>query len=603
MTKNVISKNKKIILSAMMLALLIILSRFLSIKTNLLVISFSFLPIMLTAVYLGPKYSTIIAMLGDLIGAILFPFGPYFPGFTISAGLIGLIYGLFLHKNPNKKINNIIFIIKLIISSVLALVLVKIFLESLWLNILYHQAYLLVVSTRVLTQVILLPIQVITVFGIVKILEPIVNKYLYEEEAIDIEEYLSHFDKFTKDPNLDAMEYLMNAFDNPNKKLKFIHIAGTNGKGSVAEMCNNCLIKSGYKVGKFISPHLIKFNDGICINNKEITDKQVQEILVPLSKKIEEYNKTHKVPVKWFEAITSLAIIFFEKQNCDFVVIETGLGGLNDCTNIIDSMVSIITKIGYDHVDILGDTIEEIATHKAGIIKKNTDTIFVDQEEVTQIISKKCKDENTTLHLVKKDDISNYKHIDDLQQFDYKNYKNVLINLRGKVQTYNAAECLECMNILNAKGYKIPEEAIREALKAVVHKARMEVLSKEPIIVFDGGHNESAIENLKENINEYYNQYKRVYIISLLKTKDYKTIVKQLAEDTDAIFFVTGGNSKKRYVAKSDLYKELVKYIDETKIFMDDLKDAIDISKKIYKDRAIFIIGSFYVYKDVADKE
>ena len=176
------SKLKKIILSGILLALLIVLNRFVSIKTPLLVISFSYVPIMISAILLGPKYSTIIAALGDFIGAILFPFGTYFPGFTFSAGLTGLIYGLFLYKKPGENISDKKFIFKLIISNILVLGVVEIFIVSIWLHILYGNAYLVVVGTRVTTQLIMLPIRVITIYILEKLTRKMVNTYLYEGE-------------------------------------------------------------------------------------------------------------------------------------------------------------------------------------------------------------------------------------------------------------------------------------------------------------------------------------------------------------------------------------------------------------------------------------
>lgn len=170
------------IISAILLALLIVLNRFLSIKTPLLVISFSFVPIMMGAILLGPKYSMLIAGLGDLIGAILFPFGTYFPGFTVSAALSGFIYGIFLYKKPEEQVSNKKFIIKLVISNLLVLGVIEIFLVSLWLYILYEKAYLVVVSSRVVAQLIMFPIRIITIFILEKALRPVVHKYLYEEE-------------------------------------------------------------------------------------------------------------------------------------------------------------------------------------------------------------------------------------------------------------------------------------------------------------------------------------------------------------------------------------------------------------------------------------
>lgn len=418
---------------------------------------------------------------------------------------------------------------------------------------------------------------------------------------MNINAYLDTFDKFTKDPNLDAMKYIMDKFGNPEKQTKFIHVSGTNGKGSICEMLASVLNNTKYKVGKFISPHLIKFNDGIWVNDKEISDEEVEEILISLSEVISEYNKTHKVPVKWFEAITSLAIIYFAKQKCDLAILEAGLGGLNDCTNIVDGEIAIIGNIGYDHVDVLGNDILGIAKHKAGIIKANSDTVILRQDKIMEVIESKCNEENSKLHVIEKEDIANYSYDSEVQKFDYKNYKGIEINLKGKCQIYNAAQVLEVVDILKEKEYEISDEAIYNGLKTVVHKARLETLSTDPLIIFDGGHNENAIKNLEENISQYYPDNKKVYIVSILKTKDYKTIVKNICNDKNAIFFFTSGNDENKYVSKQELYKEAKKYLNDINMYEEDFKDAIDISRKVYNDRTILIIGSFYVYKTVCE--
>ena len=601
MTKLSLTKSKKIILSAMLLSILIVLSRFFSIKSSFLVISFSFIPIMLAGIYLGPKYAAIIAGLGDLIGAILFPFGAYFPGFTISSVIIGFIYGMFLYKKPEENRKDLKFMIQLIISSIIVLGGIKILLESVFLNVLYGKAYLAIVASRVVTELIMIPVQVVTMFVLEKALRPFAKKYLYKEEKISIDEYLETFDKFTKDPNLDAMKYIMEKFNNPEKQTKFVHVSGTNGKGSICEMLAKVLDNTEYKVGKFISPHLVRFNDGIWINNKEISDEEVEEIMLPLSHVITEYNKTHKVPVKWFEAITSLAIIYFAKQKCDLAILEVGLGGLNDCTNIVDGEIAVIGNIGYDHIDILGNNILDIARQKAGIIKQNSDTVIFKQDKIMDVIEQECKNKNSNLHIIEKEDIENYSHQEELQKFDYKTYKNVEINLKGRCQTYNASQVLEVIDILKEKGYKISDEAIYNGLKTVVHRARLEVLSKEPLIIFDGGHNENAVKILEENIKEYYLDNKRVYIVSILNTKDYKTIIKNICQDKNAIFFFTSGNSKKRYISKEKLYKEAKKYLNDINMYKEEFEDAINISMKVYGERTILVIGSFYVYKTICE--
>lgn len=294
------------------------------------------------------------------------------------------------------------------------------------------------------------------------------------------------------------------------------------------------------KYGKYISPHLVKYNERITINNKEITNKEMSYILDKISKKVEIYNDTHKIKVKEFEVFTTLAFIYFAEEQCDFVVLETGLGGRYDCTNIASGMISVITDIGLDHMDILGDTIEEIAMEKAGIIKENNDTVMYPKKDITDIIRKTCKEKNNVLHLVEENSIKNYSYDKDFQKFDYKNYKDILVNLKGKCQIRNSLLAIECIDILKEKGYEIREEAIKNGLKTIVHKARFEILNENPTVIFDGGHNEDAIKNLKEMLDMYYPSKKRIYIISILKTKDYKKVIDILAsQDRKNIFIFT----------------------------------------------------------------
>lgn len=217
------------------------------------------------------------------------------------------------------------------------------------------------------------------------------------------------------------------------------------------------------KYGKYISPHLIRYNERISINNKEITDEEMSDILEKIAEKVEVYNSEHEIKVKEFEVITTLALIYFAQNNTDFVVLETGLGGRYDSTNIADGMISIITDIGLDHMDILGDKIEEIAKAKAGIIKENCITIMLSkQKNIESIIKDECKKKNNILYLINKNDIKNYSFDKNFQKIDYKNYKNICINLKGKCQTENASLTLECIDILKEKGYDIKEEAVRK---------------------------------------------------------------------------------------------------------------------------------------------
>lgn len=415
---------------------------------------------------------------------------------------------------------------------------------------------------------------------------------------MDIYTYLNQFDRVTKDPTLDAMKWIMNEFSNPQNKNHFIHVAGTNGKGSVCEMITAALVSSGYKVGKFISPYLINFNEQITINNEPITDEEISEILTPLSEKIEEYRTEHEV--KWFEITTSIALIYFAKKKCDFVVLEAGLGGINDCTNIVKSDISIITSIGYDHMDILGDTIEKIATHKSGIIKENSNVICQEDCKGIDIIRDTCKSKNANLHEICKKDIEDLGINKDYQILNYKKYHNVEINLKGKKQLENASICLACMDILKASGYDILDEKVLEGLKKVVHPGRFEMLNESPKIIFDGGHNEEAIRNLTNTITQYVAE-NRYYIFSILKTKDYETVLKILLKDEKANFIFTDGNDKNRYVSKEKLYEFAKKIDNKNRIKTMELKDAIKYAYNELQNEMVAVVGSFYIYQDVKE--
>ena len=419
----------------------------------------------------------------------------------------------------------------------------------------------------------------------------------------NVEEFLNNFFKGTKNPSLDAMKYFINKYDNFEKDMKFIHIAGTNGKGSCTEMVTNILINQGYKVGKFLSPHLIEYNERISINNINISNKELIELIEELKPKIEEYNKISNIQVTLFELETIIALLYFYRNNVDFVVLETGLGGIYDCTNVITKpLVSIITSIGYDHMHILGNSLEEIAIQKAGIIKQNSNTVvFENNDEIDKIFKDICMQKNNKLYLIKKTDITNYSYDTEYQYFDYDNLKNIKVNLKGLVQINNASICIKTMEILNNLGYKIREESIRKGLSTVIHRGRMEEICKNPLIIYDGGHNEPAIKNLLNSVNMYYKDLNRTYIISILKRKDYETMLELLFSDEKASFILTSGNDKERYASAEELYKVAIKYKRENqKIKIKSLEEAIkEIKRENRQNTVNFVIGSFYVYGDV----
>lgn len=420
---------------------------------------------------------------------------------------------------------------------------------------------------------------------------------------LNIDEYLNNFFKGTKNPSLKAMEFFMKKFNNFEQQMNFIHIAGTNGKGSCTEMMANILEKQGYKVGKFLSPHLVKYNERISINGVEISDEEMANIIEELQPLIEEYNKIEEVDVTLFELETTMALLYFYRNNVDFVVLETGLGGLYDCTNIISKpLVSIITSIGYDHLNILGKTLPEIAVQKAGIIKDDSQTVIFEQEkDVNDVFIRTCSSKNNKLHIISNNDISNYRFDENFQHFNYKDMKDIKINLKGRAQIKNASICIEAIKIIRNYGYKITDTSILEGLSTVIHKGRLEKLNNNPEIIFDGAHNEPAIINLLDTINMYYSNRKRVYIVSILNRKDYKKMLELLSKDREAIFIMTSGNDAERYTTKEELYNCMSGNIEKNRIYKYELDEAIANIMRKKDDTVYFVIGSFYVYGDVVN--
>lgn len=228
--------------------------------------------------------------------------------------------------------------------------------------------------------------------------------------------------------------------------------------------------------------------------------------------------------------------------------------------------------------------------------------IFEQQSEVNNVFVTTCKSKNNNLHIVKKSDISNYSFDNEFQYFDYKDIKNLKINLKGKMQIQNASICIETMTILKQLGYNITEESIEKGLKNIVHKGRMEQLNDKPIIVYDGAHNEPAIQNLQNMIQMYYTNFNRVYIIAILKRKDYNKMLKLLAEDKNALYVLTSGNATDGYATSDELYECMKKYVPIYNICKKSLADAIEDAMSSEPNIANFIIGSFYMYGTVVNK-
>lgn len=408
-----------------------------------------------------------------------------------------------------------------------------------------------------------------------------------------LDEFLSQFVQTTDYPTLDAMHYLMNKLNSPQKNLKFVHVAGTNGKGSICEMLNKTLILSNYKVGKFISPHLFVSNESICINDIQITDEEFLEYRDIFQELSEKYFEETGRKVTRFEILTSLAILYFAKNNCDIVVLEVGLGGLYDCTNIVHSLISVFGSIGFDHTAILGNTIEEIATQKAGIIKENSNTVIFEQKALG-VIEKTCKEKNSNLNVIRNNDISNYHFDSNYQYFDYLNYKNIAVNLKGKKQIENASVAIKCFEILNKNGFNISSDTIYTAFKNLVRPACFEEISSNPKIIFDGAHNENAMPNFVETVKSLYNNKSKTFLVSIITTKDYKAVLKiLLGAFKNSTFIFTDGTDENKFFKGQVLYDYAKTLNTSNTLEIETFENGF---KKLNSE-INFIVGSFYTYE------
>lgn len=412
-------------------------------------------------------------------------------------------------------------------------------------------------------------------------------------------EYIHGTLKFGIKLGLENIRGLLDLMGNPHKSLKFVHVAGTNGKGSTVAFISSVLAESGYKVGIFTSPYIERFTERIRINDVEIPEEELSHITEFVKTKVDiMLEKGCNHPTE-FEIITAIALMYFKRSKCDIVVLETGLGGRFDSTNVIDTpLVSVITTISYDHMDRLGDTLPKIAFEKAGIIKKDGDVVLYPQEDnVYKVFEDTCKNMGARLHNISFDNINIKEYSVDGQRFDYGNNKDIVISLLGVHQVKNSVVAFETLKVLQEKGFKMDYLSIMKGLKNAKWPGRMEVLRREPLFIVDGAHNREGAAVLAKNLKEYFPGKKMLFIAGILKDKDYVEIINTLLPMASTVVTVE---------PKSDRAldaKELAKYIDSCCINVhvsDTIEDAVNkVFSYATKDDIICAFGSLYLVGDI----
>ncbi|WP_294124396.1 folylpolyglutamate synthase/dihydrofolate synthase family protein [uncultured Clostridium sp.] len=419
------------------------------------------------------------------------------------------------------------------------------------------------------------------------------------EEAM---KYITEVGNFGSNYGLERTYKLLEHLGNPERDLKLIHIAGTNGKGSTTSMITEILMGEGYKVGMYTSPFIEEFEERIQINRNNIPKESLailmDEIKVAVDKVIEAgYNHPTE-----FEIITVLMLLYFKKENIDFGVIEVGLGGTLDSTNVIKPIIQVITSISFDHTNLLGNTLEKIAREKAGIIKKGIPTvIYPQQEEVLKVIKNKCFEMDSELYIANNENLK-FKNIVNLdkpyQLLKYNNEIDILLPLLGEHQIINLSVAMQAIEVLNNKNIiDISIANIVKSIKNVSWKGRLEVLSNNPYVVIDGAHNIQGIKTLSRNIKKYF-KYENLYLIlGILADKDVEEMIKIITPMAKKVYSVTP-NSIRGELAES-LKDEVSKFNKNCKAF-DKYEEAyLEALNDASEKDLILASGSLYMIGDM----
>lgn len=391
----------------------------------------------------------------------------------------------------------------------------------------------------------------------------------------------------------DCEKELLSLLGNPQDKLRFIHVAGTNGKGSFCSMMSSVLQKQGYKVGLYTSPYIVIFNDRIRVNGLPIAEDDINDLFETVRQKAD----TMKTPPSSFDFITAAAFLWFYETKCDIVVLEVGLGGRYDSTNVIkNSLLSVITGIAFDHTEILGDTIEKIAWEKAGIIKENCPALYGgNDEKALAVIEKECEEKHSELTVKNPDLLKILSTTLDGTEFVFDG-KEYFIRLLGLYQPANAATVLAAIDVLRKHGFEISETAVKDGLSSAVWQARFEKIADEPVVLYDGGHNPQGVRAAVESVRAYFGDKKINLLVGILADKAHGEMAEELAKIADRVICIAPPSP--RALPAEALAEEFCEAGANARA-ANSIKEGVKIALS-YK-KPVLVIGSLYSYNDVSE--
>ena len=399
-------------------------------------------------------------------------------------------------------------------------------------------------------------------------------------------------------PGLERITALCHALGDPQKDLKFIHVAGTNGKGSFCSMLESILRAAGYRTGMFTSPYIKSFNERMMVSGQPISNEALAELVTRIQPVADAMTDR---PTE-FELITAIGFAYFKECGCDVVILEAGMGGRLDSTNVIrNPLLSVITGIALDHTAFLGDTVEKIAAEKAGIIKDGAPVLFGGNDaSAAEVIKKTASQRGSTYFAVDYDALQNV--TSDLlgSRFDFADFTDMHIKLLGLYQPRNAAVVLSAVSLLQAQSLTVSEDAIRQGLLEARWPARFEILSHDPLVIFDGAHNPQGIDAAIESIGHYFGKEKVYIMTGVLRDKDYRYIAARLATVAERAYVLT---PEKPLALDGEEYASILHSFGVSAAayssITDTYKTAIASAKK--DGKPLLILGSLYTYEVIVN--
>ena len=406
------------------------------------------------------------------------------------------------------------------------------------------------------------------------------------EEVVD---RLTNTDFFSASAGLYRMHSMLRHFDNPQDAIPCVHVAGTNGKGSVCAMLDSVLRCAGYRTGLFTSPFLYDIRERIRVNGELIPE----EDLARIGTVVFDYVDRLYTPVNQFELLTVIAFLYFREQHCDIVILETGLGGTFDPTNTVAAPIcSVITNIGLDHCAVLGDTIAKIASAKAGIIKPGRDVcVYPVCTEAENVIVQAALRMSAPIHFADRDELRELPPVAGYEHFSYRG-QELLLALRGKHQQYNAVTAWEALAVINRNGFYVSDSDIADGMKTVEWPGRLEILSRMPLVYYDGGHNPQCVQALADWFGTEAFAGKKITVIAgMVSNKDYREMLRTLSTFADTVLFYRFDN--RRAIPEEEI-EALCAELEMARIT--DLPEACAAYlSKAGRDDVLLITGSLYL--------